>query len=531
MLIKKLNSMFHKHSRWLFGLFTIVIIISFVGFFTPGQFGFGDFGGDSATAGVAFGDKVSYGELRELQMPVYILSGQRDVSWRQLFELHCKLVKAEAMGLGVSDRELVELLRQNPDFQQNGRFDLEKYREALQRMGITEEDFVRALRMQMLMAKLNSSLVSGIVVTPDEARDLYRQVNAKYAVKAAVFKPESFRDQVALSGSEVKKFFEANRASYQIPGMFDALIADFPYSAYLAESEKQASDAVLQKFYELNRSAFTDQAGKELPFASARAEVRKLFIEQNARLLARRAATRFASGIYEQMAELEPGEREACFRNAAASAGIELTAAQQVSYDAEAVGKLKSRLLVARLARENSFRLTNEIIGDDAVYLGFVLKQVKTRPAELGEVANKVKDDYVRAQEMRKAMEFVERSRAELLAITDVARREAAFGALKNCEYKTFGFSLLNQPAPVGLESAAAAVIDLAPGEIAPPVATDDAVQLALLIKRVPADMADFEKNQAQFVELCRMGKLQLLEQALGMEFATQCRWLGGEEK
>ena len=39
MIIKNLNSMFHKHSRWLFGGFTIVIIISFMGFLTPGQFG------------------------------------------------------------------------------------------------------------------------------------------------------------------------------------------------------------------------------------------------------------------------------------------------------------------------------------------------------------------------------------------------------------------------------------------------------------------------------------------------------------
>ena len=35
MIIKKLNSTFHKHNRWLFGAFTIVIIITFLGFLTP----------------------------------------------------------------------------------------------------------------------------------------------------------------------------------------------------------------------------------------------------------------------------------------------------------------------------------------------------------------------------------------------------------------------------------------------------------------------------------------------------------------
>ena len=39
MIIKKLNGMFHKHGRWLFGIITVVIIVSFVGFLAPGQFG------------------------------------------------------------------------------------------------------------------------------------------------------------------------------------------------------------------------------------------------------------------------------------------------------------------------------------------------------------------------------------------------------------------------------------------------------------------------------------------------------------
>ena len=49
MIIKKLNSVFHRHSRWLFGLFTIVIIVSFIGFMVPGSFfGFGPDTGSGA---------------------------------------------------------------------------------------------------------------------------------------------------------------------------------------------------------------------------------------------------------------------------------------------------------------------------------------------------------------------------------------------------------------------------------------------------------------------------------------------------
>ncbi|UKI33026.1 MAG: hypothetical protein L6W00_05835 [Lentisphaeria bacterium] len=64
MIIKKFNTMFHKHSRWLFGAFTIVIIVSFMGFLTPGQFGLDMFSDPANTrVGTAFGEPVTYGEL------------------------------------------------------------------------------------------------------------------------------------------------------------------------------------------------------------------------------------------------------------------------------------------------------------------------------------------------------------------------------------------------------------------------------------------------------------------------------------
>ena len=75
MVIKKLNTIFHRHSRWLFGAFTIIIIVSFLGFLTPGTFGFGDMSNpESIAMGTAYGEKVTYGELRDISrnLSVYI---------------------------------------------------------------------------------------------------------------------------------------------------------------------------------------------------------------------------------------------------------------------------------------------------------------------------------------------------------------------------------------------------------------------------------------------------------------------------
>ena len=63
MIIKKLNAVFHRHSRWLFGAFTIIIIVSFLGFLTPGTFGLESVTGSTAV-GTSYGKSVTYNDLR-----------------------------------------------------------------------------------------------------------------------------------------------------------------------------------------------------------------------------------------------------------------------------------------------------------------------------------------------------------------------------------------------------------------------------------------------------------------------------------
>ena len=69
MIIKKLNSLFHKHSRRLFGLFTVLIIFAFTDFLTPGRNGGCDNQG-SGNVGTAFGKKVSINDMIEFQRNV-----------------------------------------------------------------------------------------------------------------------------------------------------------------------------------------------------------------------------------------------------------------------------------------------------------------------------------------------------------------------------------------------------------------------------------------------------------------------------
>ena len=75
MVIRHINTAFMKHGRWVFAIFTIVIIISFVGFMIPGQFGFGGCTDPmSQPVGRAFGEDISYREAGDAIQQIMLVN-------------------------------------------------------------------------------------------------------------------------------------------------------------------------------------------------------------------------------------------------------------------------------------------------------------------------------------------------------------------------------------------------------------------------------------------------------------------------
>lgn len=77
MVITKMNNVLVKHSRILFGLFTGVIIISFVWFFTPGASGNILFGSNpmspNAVVGKAFDQNITRAELMDAMKDISLV--------------------------------------------------------------------------------------------------------------------------------------------------------------------------------------------------------------------------------------------------------------------------------------------------------------------------------------------------------------------------------------------------------------------------------------------------------------------------
>ncbi|WP_294482201.1 SurA N-terminal domain-containing protein [uncultured Victivallis sp.] len=522
MIIKNLNSMFHKHSRWLFGGFTIVIIISFMGFLTPGQFGCEGFGsGLGRSVGSVYGENVTLGDLqdrmRDSELLAYIGLGMGgNMTPVQAFQQQALQIAAKRHGLAVSDNDVVKLIQQMPVLQENGKYSPELYKKFMQtlaRQGISDEQLVNAVRGVLLIAKLEMLLSGEAIVTDNELETYYRQFNVKYDVKAAAFKADAYLKDVKNDGAAMKAYFEENIAKYQISGKISGLVVMIPISSFVKEATAGATDAELKKFFETRKWLFEKYGkdGKAPEFSACRNEVKAEYVRNAARDLALRRAYEFAAAAYDAVNNAENG-REVAFRQIAAAEKFELIETGMVDFNATAIGKINSpELLKNLIAAFESHWVTNPVADETAVYVGFAGERIMPRPAQFNEVSEQVARDYRQAEAMKLAVEAAAKAEESLAVIEDGKARLKAFGELKGCELKDFSFVFGSEMPPMEFIDSALAAARLRVDEVSKVLNTTDGAQLAILVKRTPADMKGFEEKK----EAIRAGVAAMKRQAV----------------
>ncbi len=527
MVIRSINSVFMRHSRWLFGIFTVVIIISFLGFLTPGQFGVGGCS-DPGTirVGMAFGEPVSYNDLRSAMQSMtlyYRLAyganpGQLDQM--QAFNVVCLQRAAERRGLVASDTEIAELIRQLPIFQEGGQFDYKKYETVcanLRREGYDGDMIAAAFRSAVLQNKLMQEMMASVVVTPGEVTEFFRYANEKYEVKIAEFQRDAYAKDLKVEAAALADFFKQNRANYTIPVQLTAIIVEFPFDR--PEVLKQAAavdEETVRQYYEDNKAAFA-RDGKEVPaYDKIRNEVKARCVADRARAAVGRQAQEFARAAYDAVGESD--DKQTAFLKLAAAEGLSVIRPGKFAADAIAIGTLQEPELVTRLAAVfDSVPVSDAVSGKTAAYVGMVVAREEERPAEFNEVNLKVQEDYIASATTRLAREAAERAAKELAALPADKRLASALWT------GTQEFTLVNPPLTRTGSLVVEAALGLGPGELSPVLPTPDGAMIVTVAKRTAPDMAELAKSKEQWDMIWRQQKTGV-QQADFQEFLnSQC--------
>jgi parvulin-like peptidyl-prolyl isomerase len=334
MFISRFNRFFERHSRLLYLGLGIIISLSFVVFVTPGSmsdlFGGGPQGAGGRTAGSMYGQalstKVFMKQLRLADLSNYLKSGQFmsqdgaqggalvQETLRRMRALH----EAEKRGLtAVSQAELEDVVRRV--FSRDGKFDRELFRRVQENVLFRNDydgaDLDDALRQNIIIGRLDAEASAAILISPNEAKDLYDQYNEQFVVSYAALRGEAEKDG-APAEDEVAAYYAAHRTDLRLPDARRVRVAAFKAEDFQGKVVLEAKE--VEDFY----TGVKETAYKGKTLDEVKAEVEVTLKQRKARALAGEAAKAFLDGVRQAAPGAEAKALAEQFAKAAAAAGV-----------------------------------------------------------------------------------------------------------------------------------------------------------------------------------------------------------------
>ena len=173
----------------------------------------------------------------------------------QMILQRAALYEAQHMGLTVTDDELmVGLQSQIPQAFQNGGVDKAGIEQYYASQGQTLNEGLEGLRKQLVVRKLENSMLQGVVVSPKEVEAEYRKKYERAKIQYIAFPTGKFADQIKPTAEQLKAYFEVNHAKYSMP-------EKYAYQVLVLDQDKieaalQISDAQLHQAYAASMDNF-----------------------------------------------------------------------------------------------------------------------------------------------------------------------------------------------------------------------------------------------------------------------------------
>jgi peptidyl-prolyl cis-trans isomerase D len=192
-----------------------------------------------------FGNSLDENMIKTLQVKKQALN--------QLINNTLLLQEAKRLKIRVSNTELAGAISEITAFQRAGRFDQQLYRNVLDRLRLTPEEFEVAQRNEMMLQKLSTLVTGGVKISDQEAMEWFNWANASVDIDFVLFAPDRYKD-VNPSLEETKTFFEGHKENYRTEAMVKVRYLQFNPDTY--RSKVTISDEELLEYYNENKESF-----------------------------------------------------------------------------------------------------------------------------------------------------------------------------------------------------------------------------------------------------------------------------------
>jgi peptidyl-prolyl cis-trans isomerase D len=154
----------------------------------------------------------------------------------------------EKKGYQVSDGQLMRAIQRVPEFQSDGKFDMDTYRTVLLQNGLEPQRFEASQRRAMREDQLRRAIGATALVTPSDYRRYLNLIAEQRLVSLATFDIASVAEEIDVTDEEITAFYTDNDTMFLTPESADIEMIEIRRDA-VAESIEISED-VLVEYYE-----------------------------------------------------------------------------------------------------------------------------------------------------------------------------------------------------------------------------------------------------------------------------------------
>lgn len=486
----------HQMRRRVSLIIAAVLVLPFILFFhatgqTPTS-------GPGGSAGILFGKRIPWETFQSQRLwlqrqwehqfgdlPQAMEAMLTSSTWDRLILLE----EAKRQGLRVDDAELASTIEQISAFQDQGRFQPDRYRRYLQIMNTDPRTFESLLRNDLLVEKLVTAERNAVAVSEEDVRAAYTDAHEQLRAVVFLFETSAWTEAIApqLTEEELRAFFQAHQEAYRVPEQLTIEYAGASRQELL--SKVQLNDEELQTFYQDHQSDFADDDKTTKPFDEVKETARQRLAEERVR----KQLTALALDLEEDL------DARLRFEEIVTGRALRLRTAGPIPANSPHLPGGPEPAVVQAVRSLPEGQLSSVIRTDDGVSVARVTTRVPSRLPAYEEVREPVRQQLIQERAQAAARAAAEELRSRLLTRMNAGMRfeEAVLAEPSSLPVHSSTFTRTGPVAPIGhVPAINEAAFRTALGQLTELASIPSGFIFLRPEARIPADFAEFAKTE-----------------------------------
>ncbi|MDH3281809.1 MAG: SurA N-terminal domain-containing protein [Gammaproteobacteria bacterium] len=157
-------------------------------------------------------------------------------------------------GYQIRDEDVTAMIQRAPEFQVDGKFDIETYRALLAQAGYEPARFEAAQRQSLRRQQLQRAIRGSALVSPAQYRRFLNLAAEQRVVTLATIDADAVQNEVTVSDEMITAFYDDNPTLYQLPETADVEYVEISRNDLAATVSISEQD--LQEYYESSKDRY-----------------------------------------------------------------------------------------------------------------------------------------------------------------------------------------------------------------------------------------------------------------------------------